>query len=132
MIDARIEAKLAGLQVHPEFGPEMVDSMEQFGDKFHDQVAGVVHFLAGVPQRVNVNRRVGSYGWKHIAEKRVPGGYVCEAAFVAGAIIAGFRAKFVRTGVRSDMEAPKYTAYFNLPNVTWFRRRDAAPYECPF
>ena len=53
---------------HPPLFPEGFDDCEKPIDEFEIQQA--VKWLEKVDRRGTVNRKITSYGWKHIAEKK--------------------------------------------------------------
>lgn len=81
---------------HPPLSPEGFDDCEKPIDEFEIQQA--VKWLEKVDRRGTVNRKITSYGWKHIAEKNSERKYISNGAFIFAAIKLGFLVKCIEDG----------------------------------
>jgi hypothetical protein len=89
------------------------ESLDEFGLA---QFRRAMAFLEAAPRTMSINRRHGTYGWKHCAERwtrSTNGGdhvdyYVGEGSFIAAAIASGMTLR------RGD-----YGTYTNLSQHAW-------------
>lgn len=74
---------------------ELAQSREEmFEQRSIDQFESCCNWLRSFPKTKSINRRVTSYGLKHLAERDID--YVTNGIFIAAAIAEGFR--FERVG----------------------------------
>jgi|TARA_R110002124_G_scaffold45705_2_gene137972 hypothetical protein len=82
---------------HPRLSPEGFGEYEKPINEFEIQQA--VKWLEEVARdRSTVNRKITSYGWKHIAEKNSERKYISNGAFIFAAIKLGFLVKCIEDG----------------------------------
>lgn len=75
--------------------PERMEVLSKRREELWNYVPDIEWCAAWLVENIapikSINRRHSSYGLKHLAEKFSPRGYITNGAFIAAAIIAGYR-----------------------------------------